>query len=371
MVGHRIAPFHVIYSVVLILAASSALAAPPLPAGLSAHVRPTAGGQIDWAGGYILAEGIGKANGRTDQDRMMAQRAADVVAARNALLIVNGLPVDARGKFANLRVGEVRLRGVVKGHERISSDWRPNRNPPECEVRLRVPIWGAKGVASLVYARQRQQRIRIQRRIMLAAGAKEVESVLIIDARGMNVDPCLFPVVQTPEGVVFYDLATVRGGDMEPVVQYAETRMTYGELRAAASVWDAVKHRGFADRHGIGPLSLFTMAAEASGAALWGVVAFDDPPGAVTTRPTTQPTTQPDPSNRRRKRRVVRAVRGPNADRTTIVLTKEDAEQLAQSPEGAAMLRGGKVVVVVDSVAAGIQGAGPDIDTHIIALVEE
>ena len=65
-----------------------------LPAGLSPHVRPVKDGRINWTEGFILAEGKGKGSGRkrADQDRLMAKRAAELVAARNALLIADGIP---------------------------------------------------------------------------------------------------------------------------------------------------------------------------------------------------------------------------------------------------------------------------------------
>ena len=76
-----------------------------LPVGLSPHVRPVKDGRIDWAEGFILAEGQGKGSGRkrADQDRLMAKRAAELAAARNAILIADGIPVDADGRFKNVR----------------------------------------------------------------------------------------------------------------------------------------------------------------------------------------------------------------------------------------------------------------------------
>jgi len=50
-------------------------------------------------------------------------------------------------------------------------------------------------------------------------------------------------------------------------------------------------------------------------------------------------------------------------DRTKIVLTKQDAEKLRNTAKGANLLRSGRVIVVVDSVAAGIEGrldVGPE-----------
>ena len=75
----------------------------------------------------------------------------------------------------------------------------------------------------------------------------------------------------------------------------------------------------------------------------------------ATTQPASGPTTQPkktEPRQRRRRRVVVKAVGVSGEQKTQVVLTREDAEKLRRSPEGASLLRAGRVVVVVDSAAA-------------------
>jgi hypothetical protein len=42
-----------------------------------------------------------------------------------------------------------------------------------------------------------------------------------------------------------------------------------------------------------------------------------------------------------------------------LVLTREDAEKLQKDPQAAAMLRNAEIIIVVDSVAAGVQGMAP------------
>ncbi|MBN1514112.1 MAG: hypothetical protein JXB13_18995 [Phycisphaerae bacterium] len=312
-----------------------------LPPGLTAHVRPVAGGFIDWAEGFILAEGKGIAESRDEQGQLMAQRAATVDASRNALAIALGVPLDGKALVGGAGDARVKIQGVIRGHQVKESEWFPNETPPRARVVLRVPFWGAKGVATVFYEKQRSAAARRANRLSLIAEEVDVsEAVLIIDARGLKTAPCLFPVVTDEQGRVVYDVSRIArdGRDRGPVVRYVESRLTLQELSALFE----------------GPALQPRLASHQP----------VDPPAATTaSRPTSAPATQPgtpDASTKRqRKRIVVKAADAGAASGTQIVLTTEDAEALRQTPEGASLLRSGRVVVVVDSAAAGIEGRGP------------
>lgn len=336
--------------------------AQPLPQGMRPHLRPVAGGRIDWANGLILAEGIGKARGRTEKDRLMAKRAGKVTAARNALAMALGLRIDGGGRFSDLGFGEVHLRGVLKGYKIVSVDWRPNATPPECAVIIEAPIWGAKAVASIVSTDAVLKALRRQRARLAPEkiGQRVAEDILVIDARGLQIEPCLFPVVEEQGGAVLYDVATMRHGGqfVRPPIQYVETTETFEELKASrpSSRTEAVFAQATVGNSAVPSLST-AMAAFDIGNGLSFIGAaptlVSKPP--TTSRPASQPTTKPARRPRRR-RRVLKAIKTAGADKTKIVLTKQDAQRLRKSIKGANLLRSGRVIVVVDSVAAGIQG---------------
>ena len=369
---------------------------PTLPNGLTAHVRSVSGGQIDWGGGYIIAEGLGKAEGRTEADRARAKRAAETVAARNAILIALGVQIDGNGRFADIRDGEVTLQGVVKNHETVFEDWRPNATPPEITVKVRVPVWGVEGVASIVYADEvRKSREGGRQRVTLSTAAANVsDAVLIIDARGTGAHPCLFPVVTETGGTVVYDVGSItpQPAVSSPPIRYAETKLTEAQLRAGLDLPRADRLLARSDglpacssgTPGFSVIRMLSYEEESEPAqASWREKPWNDlatpetpsafaqpipaatclgmqPPPVVghprksTSQPTSGPTTKPGEAPRRRK--VVKAAQATGASSTEIVLTKEDAEKLRKDPEGAALLRSGQVIVVVDSVAAGIEG---------------
>jgi hypothetical protein len=331
-----------------------------LPGGFTAHVRAVPGGRVDWAGGTIMAEGLGKAASNTRQDRLMAKRAAEVVAARNALAVAMGLQVDADGRFQDIQGGKIRLRGVVTGKRTVSVEWRPNKMPPECVVTLSVPIWGVKGTASIVYAAQRRKASRRGQRLALPTTDGGIsDEILVIDARGVGVVPCLFPAVIRTDRAVIYDVGMITHlpADARPAVRYVETDLTHEQLQThrvggRGDRW-AVALRGGEVACGFGLASL-PISGVPPMPTLMKVSAWQrGPAGRAASQPTSRPTSRPKWS---RRRRVVKAVKTAGKDNTEIVLTREDADKLRNDPKGAALLRSGQVIVVVDSVAAGIQG---------------
>ncbi len=353
----RVAMATIVASIATLLAVAPSVAEEEdatalLLTGFTAHKRPVESGEVDWATGELIAEGLGKAaQGRSA--RQMAKRGATVVAVRNAMAIALGIKIDAAGNFKDIQNGEVHLKGVVKGHKVVSTEWFPKKNPLECVVKVSVPLWGVEGVSSVVYAAQhRKALLRGGRRLVLSAEREDVSDVvLVIDARGLKVDPCLFPSVAADGGGLLYDVASMsKPGQAAPPVRYVETEMTYEQLQAWAQPVDTGVRTARAQR----PV---TVAWGSEGAMpVWGVSLMA--PSAAATKPSSQPSTQPatQPARKPRRRRVVKAVRTSSKDQSKIVLTKEDADRLRNSAEGASLLRSGRVIIVVDAVAAGIQG---------------
>jgi hypothetical protein len=309
-----------------------------LPAGFEPHREKLSGGYIDWTAGVIVAQGRGRAAGNSEQDRRMAERAAEVVAVRNALLVANDILVDADGRFQNVGEGEVRLRGVVKDQNTVSVTWAENVSPPECVAEISVPVWSAKGVASVIYERQKKKADAAGKRLQLTLDeAKASGTVLVIDARGTGLRPCLFPTIVDAKDRVLYDLKT-RGSRRRlnsPLVRYAETTLSFEQLQ--------------------GP----EPRAEADAGVTPPACLGDDPPAArPATQPVGRPTTQSagpptsQPAARASRLPAVKAIRASGKNQTDIVVADHDAEQLAGSARAAALLRSGRIIVVVDSARA-------------------
>ncbi len=313
----------------------------PLVSGFHSCQRSTSGGSIDWTEGVIIAEGKGYADGTSDQQRLMASRAAKLDAAANALAISLGINVNANGRASGIRNGQRILKGYIKGHTVSEESWYPDHTPPEYRLTLRVPFWGAKGI-SKVFIEQQKSLTRRQNtsRMQLTQTTVDVsDSVLVIDARGTDLQPCLFPEIITDKGTVLYDINTITSSQsgMKPLVHYVESEQQLKDARTSLG-----------NRTG--------KSSSGSPRIILASYNQDNPQP----EPTAEPADSPEPDkkkNKRKRRRVsVKAKKAEGELKGKIVLTKEDADKLSKSEVGASLLRKSQVVIVVDSAAAGIQG---------------
>ena len=352
----------VVAVVVLALVVRVAWADEPQPAdagvvltgGFVDHVVPADGGRIDWTNGYVLAEGVGYAEGTDKQQELLAQQAARTLAARNALALVQGIQIDESATVGGVRNGVVAIQGLVRGHEVAESQWLPHEDPPRCRLVLRVPLWGVKSVASLFRDSQQAHRRQVgaDRWALVTKRVDVSDFVLVLDARGTRIEPCLFPVVTDEQGRTLYDINTLaaeRTSGAAPV-RYVESELTFEQIQAAVE-------------HG----------APQDGTVQWMLASYHDHDAAeALDKPaTTQPTSQPaeEPTKRRAKRRMAARVTGLSDDQSTqLVLTREDAERLRRSPEAASAMKNAQVIVVVDSAAAGIEGRLETLSESVLVM---
>lgn len=128
-------------------------------AALFACFSPAAIAQsaVNWNQGYITAIGQGTAepSGNRGKDRLMAERAAQVVAYRELLEITKGVHVDSNTTVENMMVKEdivkARVEGIVKGAQIINkkTEWEGNIPSSSVEVRLCINNANCQG-ASLI-----------------------------------------------------------------------------------------------------------------------------------------------------------------------------------------------------------------------------
>lgn len=172
-------------------------------------IQKSPAGQIDWARGEVRAVGIGLARGAQASDAAMAKRAARLVAARNAILLMHGIEPGPAGRFADAPAAQITVEGVLKGLEEVSSAFDPKTRT--ARVTIRVPIHGVKGV---VWIRQVVPNPPAPR-WKPPAPAKDAQRIdaIIIDARGAPFTPCVYPRVLTASGECVLDGAHLRRDD--------------------------------------------------------------------------------------------------------------------------------------------------------------
>lgn len=263
-----------------------------LPPGLRPHVRRDKNGAVNWTTGTIVAEGLGKSRGTGAQDRLMAERAARVVASRNLVLLSLGLQVDRRVRFSDIRDAKISLEAFLVKSEQVSIDWNEKVSPPQCTVRVEAPLWGAHGTAAIAFENQRE---RAGHAAMLEAagpldGTPGADEWILVDARGIPLTPTLFPIVMRADGRVLYHCM--------------KRRQVHGEVRPS-------------------------------------IVYVEMAPDAPSTAPA--PTTAPDAG----PVITVRARQAGGPYRSDVILSRTDCKLLAESPRASRMMLHGRVIVIV------------------------
>jgi hypothetical protein len=131
---------------------------PPLPKNLNAPpvTEPLPGGSVDWTAKVVRAKGTGvldPGNPNKAQARLLAERAAVVVAQRNLLEIVKGVRVDSDTKVENFMtrydVVYSHVDGIVKGARQLGPATFDSL-AGTVEVEIEVPLYGSGGVDEAV-----------------------------------------------------------------------------------------------------------------------------------------------------------------------------------------------------------------------------
>ncbi|OLC80948.1 MAG: hypothetical protein AUI96_02895, partial [Nitrospirae bacterium 13_1_40CM_3_62_11] len=163
-------------------------------------------GQVNWTTGWIKATGVGvpPADGGPGA-RLKAERAGYVVALRNLLEIVKGVRVDGESVtdayLVKNDVIRTQVSGFIQGAQIIKTVAHPDGT---VEVTVKMPVWGSESLVSALL------------------NEKEGYTGIVIDARGMGVNPACFPEVLDETGAVVYGPGTVdrTAAEKNGLVQY-------------------------------------------------------------------------------------------------------------------------------------------------------
>ncbi len=174
-------------------------------------------GHIDWEEGYIYAVGDGVPP--TDavspaQARVRAKRAAIDTAYARLLEMAEAVRVDAESTTVNYisesYVVSTRVSGLIQNAEIVTLR---HFEDGSYQIKMRMPIKGKEGLASAVLPVQMEKAMRIGiayeisiEHISEEAEPGEAYTGLIVDARGLEVQPAMYPRLITMAGEVIYDL---------------------------------------------------------------------------------------------------------------------------------------------------------------------
>jgi hypothetical protein len=81
---------------------------------------------------------------------------------------------------------------------------------------------------------QARRQVRVPRVALNPANVAVDDYVIVIDARGRDLEPCLYPVIRDDSGRVVYDLITLPAADVQKrvPVRYVETRVKFERLQS-------------------------------------------------------------------------------------------------------------------------------------------
>lgn len=315
---------------------------------LGPYLTPADVGQVDWSTGTLRVEGFGRARGQDAQARLMACRAGEVIAARNAMALARGIGFDQAGRIRNVGHGLLRVRGMMRGHRIVRTEWHPDRNPPECTVTLRVPLWGVRGVAWGLwrYERARSRRSGLSRVPLTTAPAANdpAPNVICIDARGMDVSPSVFPAIVDDRGRVLHDLTRISPtmAGQTPVLRYAVSKVSFDTLTRR----DRLDLRWLFDPD---QSSVTTTAAETTEISSLGDLTVEQLVERRRVRRVSADDRQGPQTDWRRARILTfRALGTDGPERTHIVLADDAIRRLSRDPRAVAALGSGHVLVLLD-----------------------
>lgn len=173
-------------------------------------IEPQGPGEINWTQQVIKAKGWGFIDTTLPQPqaKLMATRAATVVAQRNLLEIIKGVRVVSETKVQDLMAKSdyvyTRIEGVVKGAKMIGE---PVEKEGMIEVELAIGIYNSDGIAPPI-----QEALGAELAELAALTDKEKKEIkkitgLVIDARGTDAKPAVFPRILDEKGNVLFDPA--------------------------------------------------------------------------------------------------------------------------------------------------------------------
>lgn len=169
----------------------------------------------DWNTGVITATGGGVPTTGTSgpQARMTARRAAIVDAQRNLLEMTKGVQVDAETTVEMMMltsdVVRTRVSGTLNGARLVSEKFFSDGS---CEVTLQIGMFGNNSLAEAVIEPEPQRKIEplptpqptMPSNPSITITVSGGYTGVIIDCRGMNLNPVMSPVIKDANGKTIY-----------------------------------------------------------------------------------------------------------------------------------------------------------------------
>jgi hypothetical protein len=226
-------------------------------------------GAVDWSERTIVAVGIAAPNPNLPQAaaRPSAERAATIIALRNALETVKGMYLTSSTTVQNFMttsdVITTRVSGFVKGFEKKGRT--KYMSDGTVEITLEIPLDGIGGLGEALLGERLSQEPRKDSFEGKKAKSPQVFTGLIVDCSGLKVKPAMSPKILDKAGKEVYGSAYVS----------REWAVKYGIVGYAKAVADAAELERVGDKPGQ------VKALKAAGDNKTDVVIGDDDAAAI------------------------------------------------------------------------------------------
>ena len=266
-------------------------------------------GLINWTEGAVSARGVGVPSPDTHPAaaRAMAFRAAKVVASRNLLETVQGIRVDSETIVENYVVKSDTIKQQVTGVvQNARVEKRKDFADGSVEVFLTMPLWGKDSLTSVLLDEQ-----LINRNEIAKSESREGYTGVVLDTRGIGLQPATFPSVLDEEGDLVYGPSIVsrQAAERKGLVQY-----------------------------------YFSGTAQDTSMFLGNVVFV------------AQRGEESLPTRAGRKPLRVKGIKKSGTLHANIVISLADAKKIRNNPQLMRTLQRGKVIIITDPLVAGVEG---------------
>lgn len=290
------------------LSSPAEVRAQELPFMIKEATEIRSSGQVNWTTGTISVSGIGVSppDAPAAAAQAMAYRAARVVASRNLLELVEGIRVDSETIVENFLVKSDTIKEQVSGFVR-SARVIKHQNFPDgsVEVFLAMPLWGKNSLTSALLMEQAIGQMELAEK-----NSGDGYTGMMIDTRGLGVQPATLPVVLDQDGKLVYG---------PPVVS-----------------------RQAAERHGL--VQYYIGGSEKDLSLLWGYALLVGQKDKARTL-----------SRVGRRPLKIKGLKRTGTLHANIIISAADAKKIRDNPHVMRALRAAKVVIITDPLVAGIE----------------
>lgn len=191
-------------------------------------IENTPSGEIDWSGNTVRATGTGVMdpnNPNRSQARLMAERAAVVVAQRNLLETVRGVTINSETRVENFMtdydVIYSRVDGVVRNAEQVGPA-RYDSLAGTVEVELEMEIHSPSGLSGAITSALAAP----EGALPMSPETKDFlqqYSALVFDGTDAGLQPSMYPKIYDADGNLLLDTsvyASYLGSDGQSAVQF-------------------------------------------------------------------------------------------------------------------------------------------------------